>query len=81
MSPLKPLNGQKTHPLSSAGFATLRSLRHRLIPTQEVNPGLVNRLMRDNLVEIVEHPSPYATHRGKSISHLRITEAGRQRVP
>jgi hypothetical protein len=30
-------------------------------------------------VEIVSLPSPYASHKGKPVPHLKVTDAGRRR--
>lgn len=73
---MKPLNGEKTHPLSAHALEALRTLLNGPRPQQEFNPGVVNRLAREALVETVQQPSPYATHKGLKISFLRITEAG-----
>lgn len=75
-----PLNGEKTHPLSAHALEELRSLRNRPRPTQEINSGVVNRFQREDLVEEVQLPSPYASHRGRSIAHLRLTAAGLARL-
>lgn len=72
-----PLNGTKTHPLSVAALDSLRDIERKPVPPQEVNPGVVNRLSREDLVELVPLPSPYAKHKGANIPHLRITDAGR----
>lgn len=73
----KPLNGEITHPLSAHAHGALRTLLHGPRPCSEINPGVVNRLQRGALAEVVELPSPYATGRGRMINHLRITDDGR----
>lgn len=75
-----PLNGTKTHPLSESALGALRSLAHGPIPRQEVNPGVANRLEREDLVDEVDLPSPYKTHKGKKIRFLQINDAGRARL-
>lgn len=75
----KPLNGTKTHPLTDAARAALRMLEHGAMPSQEFNPGIVDRLTRGDLVEIVQRESPYKTRSG-NIAHLRITDAGRAAI-
>jgi hypothetical protein len=77
---IAPLNGTKTHPLSEHAIAELRNLATAPEPTTGVNPGVVNRLMRENFAEIVELPSPFKTHKGRPIPYLRITEAGREKL-
>ena len=72
-----PLNGTKTHPLSTFALGVLRDLIGTPKPRQEVNPGVVDRLMRESLVEIVDLPSPYKAHKGGACAHLQITDAGR----
>ena len=75
---MKPLNGTKTHPLSAHALAELRNIQTRPEPRIGVNPGVVNRLLREDLVELVQLPSPFKSHRGGVTEHLRITEAGRK---
>lgn len=75
----EPLNGTKTHALSETALLTLARLLGGPITRSTINPGVANRLERENLVEVVELPSPYRTVNGK-IRHLRVTDAGRQRL-
>lgn len=75
----KPLNGTKTHPLSALARAELQGLLRGPWPRQEVNPGVVNRLLRGGFVELVDMPSIYPTRKG-NIQFLRITDAGRAEV-
>ena len=77
---LKPLNGTKTHPLTPASLKALRDLAEKPLPRQELNPGVANRLLREALVESVELPSPYATHKGRAIEHLKASAAGVARL-
>jgi len=77
---MQPLNGTKTHPLTPAGLNALRDVAAKPTPRQELNPGVANRLLREALVESVELPSPYATHKGRSIEHLQATAAGVARL-
>ena len=77
---MQPLNGTKTHPLTSASLNALRDLANKPRPRKEFYPGVANRLLREALVEPVDLPSPYATHKGRSIEHLRITAAGVERL-
>lgn len=74
----KPLNGTKTHPLTQASIEVLRDIaRQGFVPRQKLNPGVYDRLDRENLIETAPLPSPYKTHKGKWIDHVGITEAGR----
>lgn len=75
---IAPLN-IKTHPLTEKAKDALRGLLTGPEPAQEYNPGVVNRLRREALVELVQLPSPYKTRKG-NIAHLRITEAGRKAI-
>ena len=77
---MQPLHGTKTHPLTPASLSALRDLAKKPQPRQELNPGVANRLLRESLVETVDLPSPYATHKGRYIEHLRATAAGVARV-
>lgn len=73
---IPPLNGTKTHPLSEHALDELRVLARGPRPASEINPGVVNRLLRGELVELVVLPSPYVKHKGRNIEHLRITTLG-----
>ena len=75
----KPLDGEEAHPLSEVARVTLGRLLGEPIPRSQVNPGVADRLEREGLVEVVDLPSPFRTVRGK-VRHLRVTEAGRQRL-
>lgn len=70
-----PLNGTKTHPLTPAAYAVLHQLADAPIPKPEVNPGVANRLEREELAELVNLPSPYKTKPGP-YPHMQITPAG-----
>jgi hypothetical protein len=77
---VKPLNGTKTHPLSRHALDELRNLANEPLPRSAVNPGVVDRLTRENLVRIVQKPSPFKVHRGGDCDYLEITDAGRERL-
>lgn len=77
---LSPLNGTKTHPLTPYALEELRSIVRKPCPYQSVNAGVINRLMREDLVEVYQDTSPYATHKGQPIRFLRATDAGRERA-
>lgn len=70
----QPLNGRKLHPLSRHAIQVLHDLP---LPAQEVNPGVVRRLMAERLAEIAQRRSPYAKHNDGNCDHLVRTEAGR----
>lgn len=75
---MTPLNGTKTHPLTRFARSILSSLdRLGPLPTQRINPGVVNRFHREGLTETVRLPSPFKGHAGKPIDHEQITAAGR----
>lgn len=80
MSDVIPLNGTKTHPLSAHALAELKDIANSPVARQSVNPGVSNRLLREALVETVQMPSPFKTHKGANIEHLRITDTGRARI-
>lgn len=71
-----PLNGTKTHPLTDHARAALRRLRAGPLPRQEFNPGVINRLLREDLIECRMGPSPYKTRIGER-EYAHITDAGR----
>ncbi|MGB5147471.1 MAG: hypothetical protein WBN86_10140 [Porticoccaceae bacterium] len=68
----------KRRPLTAHALAELRDLANKPCPRQAVNPGVANKLLSEGLVESVMLPSPYRTHRGNPLEHLRITDIGRQ---
>src|ERR1044072_1501777 len=72
-----PLNGTKTHPLSQHALSKLLSAARKPFPFQDLNPGVRDRLLREDLVEIVQLPSPFKAHRGATIAHVKIPDAGR----
>jgi hypothetical protein len=74
---VKPLNGEKTHPLTAHAVEALRSLERTSRPRQDINPGVVNRLLREQLIELVDRPDPSLNRRRV---HARITDAGRARL-
>jgi hypothetical protein len=74
-----PLYGTKTRPLSDVALAALRLVARDPLPRHRLNPGVSTRLRQENLVEIVDLPSPYKTKKGL-LPHLRITDAGRERL-
>jgi hypothetical protein len=75
-----PLNGLRTHPLTRHAWDALKALARAPAPRQTFNAGVADRLEREDLVEAVDLPSPYATHRGRPLRHLQITAAGRVRL-
>lgn len=75
-----PLNGTKTHPLTPFALGELRSIARKPCPYQAINAGVADRLLREDLVEVFQHTSPYATHKGAPIRFLRATDAGRTRA-
>lgn len=77
---MKPLNGEKTHPLTKHGLWQLGEIAKKPIPRQKANPGSANRLLREGLVDQVMLPSPFYIHAGDKIAHLKITEAGIARL-
>lgn len=70
----------KLHPLSDHARRVLSSLCHGPCVRQDINPGVTDRLAREDLIEMVDLPSPYASHKGRKIAHARITMAGRRKV-
>ena len=74
--PISPLNGTKTHPLTKATLSVLERMAQAPIPSPEVNPGVSNRLRREDLAESVNLPSSYKTKPGL-YPHLRITDKDR----
>lgn len=77
---LQPLNGNKTHPLTDFAKAALSQIAKKPVPRQEINPGVVNRLLQESLVELIELPSPYKKNKGEKIAFLKITRLGIARL-
>lgn len=75
-----PLNGTKTRPLSEHARAVLKDVAQSPAPRSSLNPGVVNRLLRESLVEEVSLPSPFKAHKGAAVDHLQITSAGRAAI-
>lgn len=73
---ITPLNGTKTHPLSEHALGALRNIALGPVPTQEINAGVINRLLREDLITIEQMTSPYANGKGKLITWAKITPAG-----
>jgi hypothetical protein len=71
-----PLNGTKTHPLTDHARKVLRDLSSGPLPRQALNPGVINRLLREDLIECRMGPSPYKTKPGER-EYAHITDAGR----
>ena len=75
----RPLNGVKTHPLTEHSKGVLKTLASQgPKPAQEINNGVIDRLGREGLAEIVHLTSPYDKHRGGKCAHLQVTAAGRR---
>lgn len=72
-----PLNGTKTHPLTKDGIAALQLLSRNgpQIP-QRFNPGIRNRLLREDLVRVIQMMSPHKKDKGGLCDHFALTDAG-----
>jgi len=82
MNPVRtlPLNGTKTHPLSTHALGELRRTVDRPVPVSQINPGVIDRLLREQLVVIEELTSPFPSHRGRKVAHVLATLAGAARA-
>lgn len=70
---MPPLNGMKTHPLKPASIAALRRLAHGPVRSEQLNPGVRDRLHREGLAE--EHSAgAFPSARARQ---WEITAAGR----
>lgn len=67
-----PNNGTKTHPMSPQALRAQAALKDGPAPKATLNPGIVDRLIREGTAELVWLPSPYKTHKGRSIMHIRL---------
>ncbi len=72
-----PLNGTKTYPLSEHARIVLAAIANAPQASHTVNPGVINRLMRESLVTVEQMPSPFKAHSGGNCAFLCITAAGR----
>ena len=70
----------KLHPLTAHGWAALAALEGGPLVRSCMNTGVSDRLLRENLIDTIWLPSPYAKDKGKPIQHFRITDAGRERL-
>ena len=72
------LNGGTTKPLTNSALSCLEAMARAPIPAAQVNPGIIDRLTRRDVVlaDVVTLPSPYESHRGRPVEHLRINAAG-----
>lgn len=75
-----PLNGSRTHPLKEPSIQVLRALRTFPIPYGEINAGVIDRLIREDLVEVTEVPNPYPSKKAKMVRAIKITIAGLLRL-
>lgn len=67
-------------PLSEHAFDILRRLTFGPIPSQQINPGVVDKFHREGLSVTIQAPSPYKKHKGSSINHEQLTGLGRARL-
>jgi hypothetical protein len=66
--------------LSAYELAELSHVARNPTPTCSLSPRVVDRLTRQGLAEVVSLPSPFRSHNGRRIPHLKATEAGRVRA-
>lgn len=74
------LNGGKTRPLTAHALEELGNIAKSPVPQCAVNPGVTDRLLREDLVTIESLLSPYKVHKGGKCPHLVVTDAGRFRL-
>lgn len=76
----KPNWGEKTHPMTPVAWSALESLLSGPAPVQSFNPGVRDRFYREEVpvVETVDLPSPFKTHKGREIPHFRLTDHGKK---
>lgn len=68
------------NPLSAHALGQLRLTVENPVPKSDMNPGVVDRLLRENLVVIENLVSPFPSHHGKKIPHVLATLAGAERA-
>lgn len=64
-----------TRPLSKHAREVLASLGGSGRPSQDINPGVVNKLVSEGLAELYEAPSPYRTKAGTRCTWIRAKAA------
>jgi hypothetical protein len=81
---MRPLNGEKTHPLKRGTIMAMQRIeRETSLACYLVNPGIINRLLRENLaytfqdtaVNLRRSQRIQLTGKGRAV--LRDIEAGR----
>lgn len=50
------------------------------MPTSSINPGVIAKLLREGLIELIPMKSPFPIHKGGFVEHARISQAGRDRL-
>jgi hypothetical protein len=78
----KPLNGEKTHPLTAAALEVLRQIGSRgSVALGTLNPGMKDRFERESLIETFSGPTIYPSHKkGTMIEFARLSDAGKVEV-
>lgn len=67
-------------PLSEHALEELRCMRDMPTARGVINPGVSHKLIDEGFAEVVMLPSPFPTHKGKLIEHLKITEKGMAKI-
>jgi len=75
------LNGGRVRPLTPHAIGVLRGLARGPVPSVEINPGVYDRFICEDLAESFEAQMP-EHYKGKTrnIKWVRITEAGRLKL-
>lgn len=63
--------------LSAHAMTELKFIAREPLPRSTVNPGIVNKLLSEKLVNSVQLPSPFKVHKGGNCEHLEITDLGK----
>jgi hypothetical protein len=66
--------------LSAKALAALGNIAREPAAYFTVNAGIIDRLCREDLVTIVNRPSPYPSSKSATMRYLEITQAGRDRL-
>ena len=67
-----PLHGTSTHPLSDHAIGVLSKLKNGPIARYKINPGVVDRLLREDLIVINDHREVAITLRGALASTAEV---------
>lgn len=75
---MKPLNGNKYHPLSDKAKDFLVTLSMKPVRLHEVNPGMANRLVGGNYAYLEDTPTCLRNGKKSEVTWIVITDKGKE---